>query len=1546
MKTRIKKLISLLCVVSMLAGVVLTNQFLSAKAETSNAQLETLPTDMTEITFSDFGFEDKEYTYYPYKAYSGDTMDNTLFGGKITFQAYEGEYCLQYGGKDKYQGFNLKPTQTQSGEWYLRLFPTSGMSFNYDLYAGVAGLESFVNKEFLLHISMEYVDYHNDGQKDDVKLGVWFNKNLYNNQYFYLENFVNTSFSVGTTMSLYTASKPIKVKSYYSLPQGMTDITFSDFGFEDGDLTEGYPSGQYSGTTMDNTLFSGKITFPEKANVFLQYGGKTAGGGFNFGTGQKQSGEWYLRLFDTRQGGGAAKFPEYSFTSDVAGVTLVGQELKFNISMEYVDHDGNGAKNDVKLGVWFGGQLYNNKYIYLDNFVDNTHSVGTVMSFYAAKGVNIKSANHKLPTDMTKITFSDFGFNDGSYTYYPYKAYSGATMDNTLFGGKITFQEFEGEYCLQYGGKDKYQGFNLKPTKNPTTGEWYLRLFPTSGGTFNYNLYSGVAGVQLVGKEFLLHISMEYVDYHNDGKTDDVKLGIWFNEKLYDDSYFYLENFVDTSFSVGTTMSLYTASKEIAIKSYYTLPTDMKQISFRDFGFVDGALAEGYPSGQYEGTTMDNTLFSGKIIFPKKADVFIQYGGTVAGGGFNFGTGRKQSGEWYLRLFDTRKDGGAAKFSECSFTSDVAGVTLVGEELEFNISMEYVDHDGGGTENDVKLGVWFGGQLYNNKYIYLDNFVDNTHSVGTVMSFYAAKGVEIESVGPINWKPLPTGMTEITFRDFGYINGVLTEGYPSKQYDGETLDNTLFSGKITFPERKDVYLQYGGKVAGGGFNLGTGYNDTTGEWYLRLYDTRWSGFSAKEFHADVALVPLVGQELELNISMEYVDHDNGGEKNDVKLGVWFGGKLYNNNYIYLDNYVNTDHCMGTMMSFYSGTGVDIESVGAVNWKPLPTGMTEITFRDFGYIDGPLTEAYPSKQYDGETLDNTLFSGKITFPEKVDVYLQYGGKKAGKGFNLGTGYTDDKGWYLRLYDTDWSGFAAKEFYSDIAEVPLVGQELEFNMSMEYVDHDGGGAKDDVKLGVWFGGKLYNNNYIYLDNYVNKENSMGTIMSFYAAKGVDIESVGTINWKDLPTGMTEISFRDFGFIDGKIESGYPSGKYEGTTLDNTMFIGKITFPEKKDVYLQYGGKVAGGGFNLGTGYNEKTGEYYLRLYDTKWSGFTPLELYSDVAGVELVGKEIALILTTQYVDHDNDGEKDDVKLGVWFGGKLYNNNYFYLDNYVNKEHCMGTILSFYAAKGMEIKSVGEVVWEQLPTDFTQLTFSDYGIKAGVYEGGTKTGTCNLESMDRTLFSGIVTYSTEGETHFTFGGKGSLSGLDLVNVYNEKTGEHYIRLFDTNANNELKARKFDMNFYSRVAGVTLVGEELELNISLEFVDYDADGAKDDLKLGIWFGGRLYNNRYIYVTDYVNLKHCIGNKLTIWTRNGASFSVGRMSEWLDWSAFGLTANWKKTLLDTDFNLKYALAGGNPYTGDATKHPYVTVVVCLVAIALCGRTIVKRRREENGIQR
>lgn len=166
-----------------------------------------------------------------------------------------------------------------------------------------------------------------------------------------------------------------------TIPEGLEELHFIDFGIENGEYGKGTYKGEYGGTTLDDTLVCGKLTFTPRGDTHVLIGGKKPMGGFGISAlvPDKET-EWVLRLYDTNVDKKGWKFDPIYFYSDVAGVPLVGQELDFKVSIQYVDNDGDGVENDVKLGMWFNDKLYDNKYIYLKDYESLSYSMGTWMT--------------------------------------------------------------------------------------------------------------------------------------------------------------------------------------------------------------------------------------------------------------------------------------------------------------------------------------------------------------------------------------------------------------------------------------------------------------------------------------------------------------------------------------------------------------------------------------------------------------------------------------------------------------------------------------------------------------------------------------------------------------------------------------------------------------------------------------------------------------------------------------------------------------------------------------------------------------------------------------------------------------------------------------------------------------------------------------------------------------------------------------------------------------------------------------------------------------
>ena len=180
----------------------------------------------------------------------------------------------------------------------------------------------------------------------------------------------------------------------------------------------------------------------------------------------------------------------------------------------------------------------------------------------------------------------------------------------------------------------------------------------------------------------------------------------------------------------------------------------------------------------------------------------------------------------------------------------------------------------------------------------------------------------------------------------------------------------------------------------------------------------------------------------------------------------------------------------------------------------------------------------------------------------------------------------------------------------------------------------------------------------------------------------------------------------------------------------------------------------------------------------------------------------------------------------------------------------------------------VLETLPTDLQQLSFIDFGLENGVYSQGTYKGEYGGSDINGTLLSAKLTFTPKGDTHVLIGGKEAWGGFGLSVIQMEDTEEWVLRLYDTNG--DKKGWKFDPIFlYSEVAGVPLIGKEVDVKISIEYVEQDGEGVENDVKLGLWFNNKLYDNEYIYLKDYTNLSYSMGTWMTVLVREDATLVI-----------------------------------------------------------------------------
>ena len=138
----------------------------------------------------------------------------------------------------------------------------------------------------------------------------------------------------------------------------------------------------------------------------------------------------------------------------------------------------------------------------------------------------------------------------------------------------VVFSENLGAQLRIFGKETPWYGMILE-----AIGDGKIKLSDACGVFEPIVFDSETAGTELVGKDIKITFSFEYVDSDDDGKKDDVKMSVWFNEKAYANRWFYLN---DTAENLGGHVLVYCPNKETFIK----VTTYMVPIDFSIWGFT------------------------------------------------------------------------------------------------------------------------------------------------------------------------------------------------------------------------------------------------------------------------------------------------------------------------------------------------------------------------------------------------------------------------------------------------------------------------------------------------------------------------------------------------------------------------------------------------------------------------------------------------------------------------------------------------------------------------------------------------------------------------------------------------------------------------------------------------------------------------------------------------------------------------------------------------------------------------------------------------
>ncbi len=1115
-----KKFISMLLIVCMLGLTVFSDIGALGTDATVSAADET--TAMKELTFADFGIADGEYSAAPYSQTNINALKhcnqntafkNTVFSGNFLFPTPDSGARTQssrviFGSKNAWEGFYFSVNPAGSiMQFYISSVVESGADdtgffIRTDQGTHNNWIGSFVDKEFKLEISFEALDYDGDGSEDDAKVKVYINDRqceLFrsDNSTFYDEWYIQGAYSKGNlTNNIYfqntNADNTIQISSVKT-EKKLREVSFKDVGFADG--YHGSKTLNYAYSLKD-TVVSSKVTLSDGA--YFMYGStswntfivqKTAAGTFKM----YKNGSGPTLLGDTAT--------IYAYETDFENLDFESQ-FTLSVTTEAYDCDGDGVADDAKVGFWADGNLLGNRYFgFQDQFVD-----GKTMNGFYVYYVTFESTPYTLSGQLRELTLADFGLESGIYSSSAIAGPFGSKKPSTLMDTVLTMDvEVSGEESwIQYASNRSYywDGLCLQFNSNGNLYAQFWKQSDESVWRSQETITPEDAGLtSFRDNKFSLSISLERCSLDLDHADNDIQVGIWFNGKLAKGQYLFVKDHAD---NVPNGMGLFTSrwsNGEATIKLNYepdpVLSEELTQLTLEDFGVASGVHSSSKVAGAY-GTKKPATLLDTVFTVDVEAsgeEAWIQYASTRSAYYWDGLMLRFNTSDVIYVDFWEQSDG-SEWHPQATITPEDAGLTTFrNQKFKLQISLERWDADKDGANNDVRVGLWFNGKLAKKTYYYIK---DKADSVPTGMGVFTSRWSNGESTLKLDYvapEVLSERLRKLTLNDFGMATG---EYYSSGSIGGpfgskkpSSLLNTVLSLDVEV-SGTESWIQYASKRSYYWDGLCLQFN-TNGNVYVQFWqqsaDTVWHPQETIT-PADAGLTSFRDEKFRLDISLERWDVDEDGENNDVRVGLWFNGKLAKNQYYYIkDQASNVPTGMGLFTSRWSNGEAKIKLASATQTHETFDILTLESFGMTPAVCGVGTANNPyhvgvSRSNTVETLDDKIFSTNVRFNSyDSDIYYARRNSNNWDALRIGN-VTDneskgnDKARCFRL--TNSNGTIARTFDEGIAGTRLSNDTFNLKISTRNVDSDGDGAFDDLELGVWFNDKLYSNTYMYYAN----------------------------------------------------------------------------------------------------------------------------------------------------------------------------------------------------------------------------------------------------------------------------------------------------------------------------------------------------------------------------------------------------------------------------------------------------------------------------------
>ena len=645
----------------------------------------------------------------------------------------------------------------------------------------------------------------------------------------------------------------------------------------------------------------------------------------------------------------------------------------------------------------------------------------------------VKAAETPASLQYSKISINDFGFDEGRRWPGPESKQKGT------YAGDLS-----GKYLDVDISFDGAQNWNTSFDYAAGTNGWGgVRVAIVDGGLYIYPAtleshqnqnnciyYSATkAKVRDFTQTFNLKLALKY-DGVTDGVAKNVTIHTWVNGVFSGYEYEEISLF-------GQTMAVHADAGTIVMETPKEIDTGYREIGIGDFDL-----------GEIHTWSKDNQAVQGNYQYGDLQEtclnVDVRFSGTQDDTNtFDYATTGEGAGgirvaviEEELYLYPAADETALEDGNYIKYTAEEATLGSFAQTFNLKIALEYT------TEVTVKT--WVNYQAKEKTFASIQGL-----GLGIKASVSDGK-IKLES--PSNPSKLNVLTTPETF-GIGYGTYNVENTSIARQDVSSTMDQVTLSSKMRF-SGTSAYITMCSEDANGweGLRFGT---DTSNTSCLYLYDTK-IGLDTKNgkgfaFSPDVAKTTLVGDVAEVQLSINYLAKHSDGIENDLQVGVWFEGKLYNNRYCVFPDVLDKGVSGGNYMAVALGKNSSLKLDASTEKECIP-----ITLWDYALEDGNVSEGnnVDVGMEDIATLDKTTFAADIQFPANEGSGLRIGGWDSSHSWNGIYLYlsADGKSIYMQDLYKDTTGGARQDACLLTSETNLVGTWVRVSMDFRVLKED--------------------------------------------------------------------------------------------------------------------------------------------------------------------------------------------------------------------------------------------------------------------------------------------------------------------------------------------------------------------------------------------------------------------------------------------------------------------------------------------------------------